>query len=386
MDIETWEGVQSLLDNYVAIRDEDLMVLLYASDSAEPAAWVTAALEQRGMPVRRVWMNPLQDEEFAARLASAMPQPDEFSGRIIVLSLERDTMSHQKTIGLALAPFDKERRVLIRTISACPSLFSSALRPSPAELSARNAAVLERCFAATRLRIKSAGGTDLRIKLDNQKFRWISNRGSARPGGFLILPAGEVATFPAEVEGVLVADFAYNANIFTEIDARLHSHPVTVWIENQRAVRWHCDDAVFGWFLDDCFERFGAHRVGELGLGTNFAIDEGVSLNSHINERRPGVHLGFGQHNQKRGIVDYTCELHLDLITKGALIWFDDDPVPMDLENVVPSTNAHPDHTRDEDAFSLEETDLLDVDDCCGLLTCDGLKLAKTQQELAEMI
>ena len=127
-------------------------------------------------------------------------------------------------------------------------------------------------------------------------------------------------------------------------------------------------------FLDECFQTHCAFNVGELGFGTNVGIRDAIAMNSHINERRPGVHLGFGQHNQDPGIVGYQCAIHLDMIARGGTLWIDDDPAPLDLENFTPSHAAHPKNPRDEDVFS-PEPDELEIDDCCGILTGDGLKL-----------
>ncbi len=190
----------------------------------------------------------------------------------------------------------------------------------------------------------------------------------------MILPAGEVATFPASIEGVFVADFAFNVNAITDRDARLHDYPVTVYIEDGRAVKYECADRAMSSFLEECFQTHCAYNVGELGFGTNFAVNEAIALNSHINERRPGVHLGFGQHNQDPGIVCYQCAIHLDLIAKGGMVWVDDEDAPLDLELVVPSAQLHPGNSRDEDVFSPETLDL-EIDDCCGILTGEGLKL-----------
>lgn len=386
MDIKTWQGVQSLLDRYAGVGADDFVLLLYTSDSAEPVAWVSAALEQRGIAFARVWMKRLHDEGFPERLAQAMPSPERVAGRLIVLSLERDTLSHNEELMAQLAPFDGTRRKVLRAINASAALFSMGLQAAPEELSARNTAVLERAMRSRRLRVRSRGGTDLRIELDNDAYRWISNRGSARPGGIIVLPAGEVATFPAKVDGVLVADFAFNVNVITERDARLHSHPITVWIENRRAVRWECDDPGTQAFLDECFGTHCVRNVGELGFGTNIGVDDGIALNSHINERRPGVHLGFGQHNQDPAATGYDCKLHFDLIARGGTIWFDDDPVPMDLERLQPSSNPHPVTPRDEDAFTPEKPHDLDLIDCCGILGCDGLNLVPSEARLSQML
>jgi len=369
IDSKTWDGVQSLLDGYVKVRTDDYVILLYTSDSSESAAWVSAALDLRGIPCKRVWMAPLWDKGFPERLAPALPDPAEFSSRLVVLSFERDTMSHTRPLATAIAKY--KNALVFRAISACPSLFSIALQASPEDLSARNTAVLERLMPAKRLHITTESGSDLRITLD-PKHRWISNRGLARPGRINILPAGEVATFPASISGKLVADFAFNVNAVTRRDARLHENPITIWVEDGRAVKAECDNPQVSKFIEECFHTHCAYNVGELGFGTNFAVTDAITLNSHINERRPGVHLGFGDHNQERDVVGYQCLVHLDLITRGGMIWIDDDPEPMDLENLAPPVGQHPEKTRDEDVFVGGATVELEIDDCCGLLTEDG--------------
>jgi hypothetical protein len=369
IDSKAWVGVQSLLDNYIKISADDYIVLLYTSDSAESAAWMSAALDLRGIPYKRVWMAPIWDKGFDARLMPALPDPAQLSGRLVVLSFERDTMSHTQPLANAIAEY--KNKLAFRAISACPSLFSIALHASPEELSARNTAILERLMPAKRLHIATESGSDLEVTLD-PKHRWISNRGMARPGGIAILPAGEVATFPASISGKLVADFAFNVNAVTRRDARLQDHPVTIWVEGGRAVKAECADPSVSRFIEECFSTHCSYNVGELGFGTNFAVTDAIALNSHINERRPGVHLGFGNHNQDFSIVDYQCLVHLDLITRGGMVWVDDDDAPMDLENILPSARQHPDSPRDEDVFVGGATVELEIDDCCGLLTLNG--------------
>jgi len=368
-----WDGVQSLLDNYIRLRDGDYVLLLYTTDSSEVAAWVCAALELRDVPTRRVWMAPLRDEGFLKRLTLALPEsPSSVDRRLVVLTLERDTMSHTRTLAAAVARF-QPHCAIFRAISASTSLFADALRETPEQLSARNAAILDRLMTAQRLHITTPSGSDLHVGIKRQH-RWISNRGVARQGGVVILPAGEVATYPASIAGVFVADFAFNINAITTRDSRLSGYPVTVRVEEGRATGFDCDDSEMRSFLSDCFQTYCAFNVGELGFGTNGKVVDAIPLNSHINERTPGVHLGFGQHNQDPGVVPYQCSIHLDLIAKGGKIWVDDDPRPLDLENIVPSFGDHPMSTRDEDVFSPEALEL-EVDDCCGILDRDGLQL-----------
>ena len=370
MDEKIWSGVQSLLDSYARIAGGDRALLLYTSDSQRSAALVSAALELRGITHDRVWMAPLFDPGFAARLRAVLPPAGDLAGTLLVFSFERDTFSHTGVLMAALAAYPPDRLRIFRSISASDSLFESALQASPDELSRRNVALLERLSNATRLRITTAGGTDLTVELDSSRHRWISNRGRARPGGTVILPAGEVATFPKAITGIHVADFAYNVNAITQDDVRLDRTPVTIEIAEGRVVGHRCDDPRIQRFLDQSLTTHCAYNVGELGFGTNFHIVEPIAMNSHINERRPGVHIGLGQHNQDPGVVGYQCAIHLDLIARGGVIALPDG-TRIDLERLTPSDAPHPNDARDEDVFS---PDVLDVteDDCCGLLR-DGV-------------
>lgn len=367
---EVWGGVAALLDNYVGgIRSDDTAVIAYTSDSRESAAWVSVGLEERGIAATSVWMAPLRDDGFAERFAAALPASDALSGRLIVLTFERETMSHNNQLRGLLTRYDPDRCRVVRVISAGPELFAQALKPLPDELSARNTTILERCMAADCLRIAAPGGTALDVRLDSDRYRWVSNRGIPRSGTFVMLPAGEVATYPSVTDGVLIADFALNMNAITDLDVRLHDHPVTVHIENSKATRFECADRDLSRVLDHCFSQPNGTNVGELGFGTNFGVVNPVPMNSHINERCPGVHIGFGQHNQHVSVVDYPCELHVDLIARGGRIRTGDDLAPLDLEAIAPSPRPHPDNFHDED---IDDADDLDFD-CCGILNREQL-------------
>jgi hypothetical protein len=364
LDSASWEGVNILLDVFAKVRPDDRVVIAYSPDSRESAAWVVAALRERNIQPRMVGMRPLRDTGFLDRLNSALPSPEELPGRLLILTFERDTMSHNGSIRAALSRYDSKICQVVRAMNAGTELFSLGFRVSPEELSARNAAILERCMSAEKLRVETAAGTSLQVQLDNRRFRWISNRGVWRPGKFVILPAGEVATFPAQISGTLIADFAINVNTIMDQDARLDSSPVRVQIEQGRLSDFTCQNANIERFLSKCFSRKNARYVGELGFGTNCGIGVPIALNSHINERRPGVHIGFGQHNQTDTLTGYSCDIHTDLIARGGRVWVDDEDGPIDLEDLAPSSKQHPVVYQDEDVFSEE----LDGGDCCGAL------------------
>ncbi|WKX73976.1 hypothetical protein [Streptomyces sp. XD-27] len=353
---ELRDGVDALLDRYVGISDRDHCVVAFSPDSREAAAWLVAGLKQRKLSTQVVGMRPLVDYEFAERLNSAVPDADSFTGRLVIFTLERDTMSHFAPLLHVLKRFGGDRCMVVRIISASRDFFEKALNLGPDELSARNAALLTRLTTARSVRVRSRGGTDLRIRLDSDRFDWISNRGVWRPGGFTILPAGEIATYPARIDGRLVADGALNCNVITRIDTRLAAHPLTVDITDGRATGFTGADDDVRQLVELCFKQPHGTRVGELGFGTNAGIDRFIPANSHINERRVGVHIGFGQHNQDRSVVGYEEKVHLDLITDGAELFVDDESEPIDLDNLRLTGDEHPELVRDEDITG----------DCCG--------------------
>lgn len=367
---EVWSGVDNLLLNYMSVRAGDFVVLAYTPDSWQPATWVSARLEAMEIPHARVWMEPLDDGGFPDRLTERLPSSRDIEGNVVFLSLERDTLSHSNAISQARRNYEPSKSAVFRAISASEELFTTALKARPDELTARNTTILNALMPVDELMVSTSGGSSLTIRLDSSRYRWISNRGSSRPGGGVILPAGEVATYPASVTGTFVADFAFNVNMVTSRDARLNQNPVTVIVDDSRAVEWFCENEEVQRFLDECFAKPHARNVGELGFGTNPYIGDPIEHNSHVNERKPGVHLGFGQHNQLGDTVAYQAEIHLDLIARDATLIFGDSVIEM--ENLSLSDLPHPRAPDDEDVFAPDET----RDDCCGIITSDGLRLS----------
>ncbi len=367
IDQKIWQGVNYLLDDYAKVKAEDKVIIAYTKDSRESAAWVSHALELRNIDVNLIWMKPLKDAGFFDRLKNVLPQKEKLTGnkKLHIMTFELDTLSHSNEIRKALSVYDQNKYLVIRAMSACPELFSYALHADPKQLLARNATILERCMKANSLRIKCSGGTDLTVRLNSERFRWISNNGVWRKGDTLILPAGEVATYPDFIEGTLVANFAFNLNAIIDADTRLKTHPIKVFIEKGKATHFECDNIEIKDIVAKCFNEPNGMNVGELGFGTNYRVQDAISLNSHINERCPGIHLGFGQHNQ--GSILYQCKTHLDLIAKGGFVWIDDDSSPLNLDKIPLSSMSHPLNCQAEDVFAPNENPDL-KNDCCGMI------------------
>lgn len=346
-------GIDSLLFGYANLHPDDSVIIIYSPDSRVPCAYVTARMRQLAFEPKLVPMRPLVDDGFEQRLRAALPAHRELRGRLVVFTFERASMSHFDILRAVNHEFGSDWCMFLRIIGASDDFFLEALNLDPAELSRRNAFLLHCLQGVQRIRVTTVSGTDLDIEL-SEEFDWISNRGIAGRSGFTILPPGEIATYPARVNGVLVADGAVNCNVITRMDMRLGTCPLTVEIADSQAIGFRCDNAAIQELIGLCFERENGRRVGELGFGTNSGITQFVPDNSHLNERHLGVHLGFGQHNQAPSKVAYKEEVHLDLITDGAQIQIDDGVV-IDVSDLQLCDVSHP-QVRDDDITG----------DCCG--------------------
>lgn len=365
-DQQVWQGVSSLLDQYLHLDTGDRVVLLYARSARDPAAWVAAELKVRGVPATLLDLDSLSAATitpFSERLIAASAGLNLGAPRLVVLCVEDDIITPSAWILQALEPFAGTKIEIFRTIKTGADFFRQGVTTSPAKLNDINAGLLGRLRSAQRFTVTSSSGSELDITLDPDRYRWVSSRGISREGAFVLLPAGEVATYPSRISGTFVADGAFNSTAFTRLDARLETHPVVFEIDNGVVVDYSCDSALVEKFIERFLLVPNANRVGELGFGTNIGIDQFISLNSHLNERHPGIHIGFGQSNQRRGAV-HSCDVHVDFIASDCTIEIRGE-APLRSEDFKNLTGQHP---AIEAGIHDEDLD----GDCCGLFSAQG--------------
>lgn len=352
-------GMRRFVVDYCRPTPGIRIVVAYTSQAYTPASWIVVALRRAGADAVPLQMDTTSAGAFGCRLAAALPHVDS-DDHFVLVTVELDTMSHLKDIVAALSRYNPDRWRTLRLINASREFFTHGMQLGPSEQSALNAELLHRMMPATSLRITTPAGTDLAVTLDSCKYRWLSNRGTSKRGSFVILPAGEVSTYPVNITGRLVADGAFNINASTSLDARLGDHPTVVDIADSVLTEFSCDDPDITRLVAKCLTYPHARRVGELGFGTSIGNPGYIAMNSHLNERRPGVHIGFGQHNQDAALVNYDCPIHMDLIASGARVTVggDEDNL-VDFAALEMSARPHPLDAHDEDIDA----------DCCGLFT-----------------
>ncbi|MRG97265.1 hypothetical protein [Polyangium spumosum] len=341
-------GVDIFLDGYARVDERTGVVIAVHAACAEAGAWIAATLELNKIPFEAFGFSHRDDTRFEEDLTRSLARLRAAAHveRTTIIVCELSTVSFSRVLRRAIAA-DREHTSVHRLVNCTSDLFELGFQVSAHDQRRINAEALHKLGRARRLQITSKGGTDLEVMLDPTRYRWMSNHGTPGLGEILVLPAGEVNTFPAVIRGRLVADGAFNYNFHTEIDARLAESPVTIEIEDGKMASYHCDHPAVSALLAEVFAEVASRNVGELGFGTNVGITRFIPMNSHLNERHPGVHIGFGEHGQP-GRVAFQALRHLDLVFDDARVLIDGNDV-FERGSLVPTDAVHPSDTHGED-------------------------------------
>ena len=160
----------------------------------------------------------------------------------------------------------------------------------------------------------------------NPAWDWVKTSGLISTRYWSNLPAGEVFTTPASVDGVFVCD-GPAGDYFGPKYGDLRESPLTLRIEGGRLVSASSDRRDLEQeFWAYCHADTYSDRVGELAFGTNLGVDRmiGVLLQD---EKVPGVHIAFGDPYGSQTGADWKSTTHVDVLTRECDVWIDDDQV-----------------------------------------------------------
>jgi len=140
------------------------------------------------------------------------------------------------------------------------------------------------------------------------------------------LPAGEVFTTPAKVDGTFVCDGTAGDH-FCGKYGDLQKTPLVLEIRNGRLAKATCSRKdLEKEFWDYCHTDENSDRVGELAFGTNLSLSDmiGVLLQD---EKLPGVHLAFGDPYGSQTHAKWSSTTHVDVLARHCNVWIDDEQV-----------------------------------------------------------
>src|ERR1700736_1188857 len=319
---ELMPGAKNAVETCLAVRAGECVALIADEVSKPVAASLAAALDECGAqhsaflledfglrPMREAPAEILNALETAnVGIMCMTPQPGELGARMAIVKIvERRQIRYAHMVGVTAEIMQQGMRADYRMVDR----LSDKLR--------------ERMMRAETLTVKTEAGTNIAAHFD-PGLDWVKTSGLISPRYWSNLPAGEVFTTPATVDGTFVCD-ATAGDPFNGKYGDLQSTPLTLEIANARLVDVHCDRKDLEQeFWDYCHTDENSDRVGELAFSTNLGLSEmiGVLLQD---EKFPGVHLAFGDPYGSQTHANWKSQTHVDVLTRRCDVWIDDDQI-----------------------------------------------------------
>lgn len=200
-----------------------------------------------------------------------------------------------------------------------PQIMRQAMRADYHAIDALSDRVLAHTRGAATVTVKSRAGTHIEASF-NAEWTWVKTSGLITPDYWSNLPAGEVFTTPATVNGVFVVDGTVGDYLCPKY-GDLSETPLRLEIEHGRLRDVRCERAdLLADFTAYCRTMEHSERVGEFALGTNIGVTQMIG-NLLQDEKVPGVHIAFGNPYGSQTGADWTCTTHIDAITRDCDVW-----------------------------------------------------------------
>ena len=315
-------GARNAVQVCLAIQPGERVALIADEASGPVAASIAAALDEVGAPwegvlIEQVATRPLTVappsvidalERADAGILCVQPQQGELSARMSIVSVvERRAIRYAHMVGVT------------------PLIMRQGMRADYKLVDALSQSLCERMPHASLLRVETPSGTAFSATFD-PAFSWVKTSGLINRRYWSNLPAGEVFTTPAQVDGVFVCD-GTAGDYFGPKYGDLRATPLTLEIAGGRLRSARCTRKDLEQeFWAYCHTDEHSDRVGELAFGTNIALSEmiGVLLQD---EKIPGVHLAFGDPYGSQTGAPWKSRTHIDVLTRACDVWIDDEQV-----------------------------------------------------------
>jgi leucyl aminopeptidase (aminopeptidase T) len=315
-------GARNAIEVCLAIQPRERVALIADEESREVAASLAAALEDVGAAAESVLI-----EQIAARPLIRAP-------REILDVLERadagilcvQPLKGELAARMAIVAAVERRRIrYAHMVGVTPAIMMQGMRADYRLVDRLSTRLCERMRTAASLRVETPFGTSFQATFD-PSLHWVKTSGIISPRYWSNLPAGEVFTTPASVDGVFVCN-GTAGDYFGPKYGDLSPTPMTLEIRGGRLAGVHCDrKELEREFRDYCHTDEYSDRVGEIAFGTNLALTDMIGILLQ-DEKVPGVHLAFGDPYGSQTGADWQSNTHIDVLTRDCNVWIEGEQV-----------------------------------------------------------
>ena len=315
-------GAKNAVEVCLGVRAGEKVAVIADEVSRGVAASLEQALEEQGARFTGLLL-----EDFGPRPMTEAPEP-------VLEALEKTDVGvlcmtpQPGELGARMAIVRVVERRQIRyahMVGVTPEIMQQGMRADYRKVDELSERLRERMQRAEALTVKTDAGTSFSAHFDRQ-LDWVKTSGLISPKYWSNLPAGEVFTTPATVDGTFVCD-ATAGDYFNGKYGDLQATPLVMEIEGGRLVGVDCPRRdLEEEFWKYCHTDENSNRVGELAFGTNFGLSRMIGILLQ-DEKFPGVHIAFGDPYGSQTHADWKSRTHIDVLTRNCDVWIDEDQV-----------------------------------------------------------
>jgi aminopeptidase len=320
--IELMPGARNAVEVCLNVRAGEQVALIADETSRSVAASLEQALKERGANANGLLLEdfgprPVKDapepvlealEHADVGVLCMTPQPGELGARMaIVRVVERRQIRYAHMVGVT------------------PEIMQQGMRTDYRMVDRLSDKLRERMLRAESLTVRTEAGTSFSAHFDRQ-LDWVKTSGLISPRYWSNLPAGEVFTTPATVDGTFVCD-ATAGDYFNGKYGDLQKTPLLLEIAGGRLKHVACERKdLEEEFWVYCHTDENSDRVGELAFGTNLGLSRMIGILLQ-DEKFPGVHIAFGDPYGSQTHADWKSRTHVDVLTRNCDVWIDQDRI-----------------------------------------------------------
>ena len=315
-------GAHNAVDVCLNIQPGERVALIADEASREVAASLERALGDRGAEAQ-----PLLIESVAPRPIRTAPPPvlaslEHADAGILCIQPQEGELGARMAI---VAVVERRRIRYAHMVGVTPQIMQQGMRADYRQVDRLSEQLCERMPHARLLTVRTPGGTNFTATFD-PSLVWVKTSGIINPRYWSNLPAGEVFTTPASVDGTFVCD-GTAGDYFNAKYGSLERTPLVLEIRRGHLVNATCDRKDLQQdFWNYCHTDSNSDRVGELAFGTNLGLRDMIGILLQ-DEKVPGVHIAFGDPYGSQTHADWKSKTHVDVLTRGCDVWIDDEQV-----------------------------------------------------------
>ena len=315
-------GAKNAVEVCLGVRAGEKVVVIADEVSRSVAASLEQALEEQGARFTGLLL-----EDFGPRPMTGAPEP-------VLDALEKTDVGvlcmtpQPGELGARMAIVRVVERRQIRyahMVGVTPEIMQQGMRADYHRVDELSDRLRERMQRAETLTVKTDAGTSFSARFDRH-LDWVKTSGLISPRYWSNLPAGEVFTTPATVDGTFVCD-ATAGDYFNGKYGDLQATPLVMEIQGGRLTGVECPRKdLEEEFWKYCHTDENSDRVGELAFGTNLGLSRMIGILLQ-DEKFPGVHIAFGDPYGSQTHANWKSRTHVDVLTRDCDVWIDNDQV-----------------------------------------------------------